>query len=118
MSRASRMRRRLARVGLEPQPRPSTTMRAARAVGLAAVLVLALALVLAGSGCAALREAFTEDRSTWSPAMRADVEACDAEVLDGRWGWGRARPDGFTVGFGEARLACLSSRGWPLEVRP
>lgn len=73
-------------------------------------------LVLALSGCAVLREAVTEDRSMWSQQMRDDVDRCDREVVEGRWGWGRMNSGdahhALPRSFSDARLACLRQAGW------
>jgi hypothetical protein len=79
--------------------------------------IVAVFVVALFAGCGALREAFVEDRSTWSPAMVADREACDEEVVAGRWGWGRIDPfdaDRLPRSFSLALRACLRSRGWKL----
>lgn len=81
-------------------------------------VALAALLALGASGCAGVRQAFVdafhEDESTWSPAMRADRRACEEEVVEGRWRWLAPRGDGWTVGYGEALRACLRSRDWKL----
>ena len=70
--------------------------------------------------CAVLHDAFVEDRSTWSQAMRDDVNDCDREVVEGRWGWGTMaafrRPGEmkFPRSFSDARILCLREKGWRL----
>jgi hypothetical protein len=75
---------------------------------------LVVVAVLLSSGCAAVRDAVTEDRSTWTQEMRDDVDRCEEEVVAGSWGWGRPTHDGWTRSFSDARRRCLRERGWRL----
>jgi hypothetical protein len=84
------------------------------------LLIGAVVWTLIGIGCAALRDAFTDDRSAWTPQMHRDVAECEREVVEGRWRWGEPplfRHSGqmrFPVSFSDARRACLRERGWRL----